>query len=246
MKKQILILATAFLGIYNGTSQESEKVEKKEKNTSLVIMPIHNSVAGFSNVFLGTSEINKKTNFTFYSIFWTNPNFGTPAAGSDLWLETGVGLGFKLNKWYINPGLGLAHGKFLSGGKETLIGEGVIPKVLALYSNDVFEFETYVAYYKAARKGSSDAITKDYLLNWIAPGVKFNKRVSMGAFYEQFVRTRTTDNLNEQSVYQWLGGYVKIALNNHIWFRVAAGPNLFTDSGTSKEFYKVQAFIPIN
>lgn len=235
----ILCVFTQFI-----MAQEMEhKEEKEKKKTSFVIMPIHNSVAGFSNVFLGTTELKKNLNFTFYSVFWNNPNFGNLNTGSDLFLETGVGLGFKLanDKLYINPTLGFGHGKFLSDGSETTIAEGIIPSVLVLYNSGKFELDSYLALYKSFRRGGG--VTRDLVLNWIIPGYKVSDRFSLGAFYEQFVQVRRSDDLAEKSIYQWLGGYVKLSLDNGIWFRFAAGPNLSTDLGTSKEFYKVQAFI---
>lgn len=247
MKKVINMLLIVFVLTYGvAQAQETEEVKEEEKKkTSFVIMPIHNSVAGFSNVFLGTTELKKNLNFTFYSVFWNNPNFGNLNTGSDLFLETGVGLGFKLanDKLYINPTLGFGHGKFLSNGTGTTIAEGIIPSVLVLYNTDKFELDSYLALYKSFRRGGD--VTRDLILNWIVPGYKISDRFSLGVFYEQFVQVRRTDDLAEKSIYQWLGGYAKLKLDNGIWFRFAAGPNLATDLGTAKEFYKVQAFIPL-
>lgn len=218
--------------------------EKEEKKTSFAIMPIHNSVAGFNNVFLGSVELKENLNLTFYSIFWNNPTFGNLNSGSDLLLETGVGLGFTVakGKWYINPTLGFGSGKFLSGATETRLAEGVIPSVLTIFNHKRFELEAYIAYYKNIR---DEGNSRDLLLNWVIPGFKVTKHFSAGAFYEQFTQLRTDDNLNEKAIYQFTGGYVKLTMNNGVWFRLAAGPNLATSLGTSKEFYKVQAFIPI-
>ncbi|WP_299892271.1 DUF6733 family protein [uncultured Lacinutrix sp.] len=243
MKKVSIILLLCFVQ----TVFAQELKEKQSKKTSFVIMPIHNSVAGFSNVFLGNYELDKKKNLTFYSVFWNNPSFGGNT-GSDLFLETGIGLGFKLNNWYINPTLGFGHGKFMSNSTETTIGEAIIPNVLVLYNSEHFELDFYLSYYKALREGNGDNgdQTRDLLLNWVAPGYKLNKYFSFGAYYESFTQVRTHDGNGEDHIYQWLGGYVKATTNNGIWFRFAAGPNLGTDLGTSKEFYKIQAFIPIN
>ncbi|CAA0144377.1 DUF6733 family protein [Tenacibaculum maritimum] len=240
MKKLIiiaLVLASQF--IY---AQEEKKKEKKK--TSFAIMPIHNSVAGFNNVFLGSIELKKNLNLTFYSIFWNNPTFGNLQTGSDLFLETGVGLGFTAakGKWYINPTLGFGHGKFLSGGTETRLAEGIIPSIFTVYNSGRFELEAYLAYYKNIR---DEGNSRDLLLNWVIPGVKVTNNFSAGAFFEQFSQLQTDNNLNEKEIYQFMGGYLKFSLNNGVWFRLAAGPNLATSLGTSKEFYKVQAFIPL-
>jgi len=219
------------------------KETKKSSNTNFILMPIHNSVAGFSNVFLGSIGLSKNVNFTFYSVFWNNPSFGNFNSGSDLFLETGIGLGFKLGNLYVNPTLGFGHGKFLSGGTETVIGDGFIPSLGVLYNTRHFELDAYIALYKAFRKRGNTS--RDLLLNWVAPGYKVNKRVSLGAYYEQFAQVRNSDESPEKSIYQWMGGYVKLSLDNGVWFRFAAGPNLATDLGTGEEFYKIQAFIPL-
>ena len=139
MKKIITTIVFFICAILVNAQETSEK--ETTPNSSFVIMPIHNSVAGFSNVFLGSVSINPKLNVTFYSVFWNNPSFGNLNTGSDLFLETGVGLGFKLldDKLYVNPTLGFGHGKFLSNGTKTLIGEGIIPNVLVLYNTEKFE-----------------------------------------------------------------------------------------------------------
>ena len=241
MKKIILLVFVVQYFAVQGQDQQNKKVPSK---TTFAVDIKHNSVAGFYPVFLGSTALNEKLDLTFYSIFWNNAAFGNVQTGGDLFLETGIGLGFKLadGKWFINPTLGFAHGKFLSGGNSTRLAEGFVPNLFTLYNAGIFEFEGYVAYYKAIRKGGD--VTRDFFLNWIVPGIKVNKRFSFGAYYEQFVLTRTSNNLGEQSIYQWLGGYAKLTLNNGIWYRFAAGPNLYTDAGTSGEFYKAQAFIP--
>ncbi len=241
MKKLVIIALVLMTQI---TFAQELKEESEKKKTSFVIMPIHNSVAGFSNVFLGNYELDEKKNLSFYSVFWNNPSFGGNT-GSDLFLETGVGIGFKLDKWYVNPTLGFGHGKFMSNSTETTIGEAIIPSVLVLYNSGRFELDTYLAWYKSFRKGNGDG-TRDLVLNWIIPGYKVSDHFSFGVFYESFQQTRTADGEHEDYIYQWLGGYVKATMNNGIWFRLGAGPNLGTDLGTSKEFYKIQAFIPIN
>ncbi len=239
--KKLLIVSLIVLSQWMYAQEEKEK---KERNTSFALMPIHNSVAGFNNVFLGTIDLKPKLKLTFYSIFWNNPNFGNLNSGSDLFLETGVGLGIVANKgkWYINPTLGFGHGKFLSGGTETRLAEGIIPSIFTVYNSGRFELEAYIAWYKNIR---DEGNSRDLLLNWIIPGYKVNDTFSFGAFYEQFTQVRTDDGLHEDTIYQFMGGYIKVNVKKGIWFRLAAGPNLATDLGTAKEFYKVQAFISL-
>ncbi len=222
-----------------------EMVEKEKLSSGAALHIIHNSVAGFHPVFLGHIGLRPKLDLTFYTVFWTNPSFGTLDQGNDLWLETGVGLGFKTleNKLFINPSLGITSGKFLSGGNQTLLAEGFVPSIFLLYNDKRFEFEFYAAHYTAARKGGD--VTKDFLLNWIVPGVKINSKFSVGAYYEQFVLTRITEG-ESHSIYQWMGGYAKVNIGNGHFLRFAAGKNLYKDVGASAdEFYKFSAFIAL-
>ncbi|MDN5202582.1 hypothetical protein QQ008_14435 [Fulvivirgaceae bacterium BMA10] len=242
MKKIITIIIISSLAHYTFAQEEEEK---KEKQTTFAVNFIHNSVAGFSPIFLATKELKENLNLTFYSIFWTNPTFGTIGNGGDLLLETGIGLGFKLldNKLYVNPTLGIAHGKFLSGGDQTLIAEGLVPNIFAIYNNDWFEFETYLAYYAATRKGGPT--TKDFLLNWIAPGIKVNQSFSLGGYYEKFALTKITDpEVDPFDVYEWLGGYAKVSFDEGKFIRLAMGTNLSED-GIGDDFYKISVFLPL-
>ncbi len=237
MKKSIIFITILCLSITSIFAQEEEKKSK----TSFAIMPIHNSGAGFNNVFLGSYELKPRTKLTFYSVFWVNPSFGNQ--GKDLFLETGVGLGFtsKDGKLFVNPSLGFGHGKLLSQTAGTKIAESLIPSVFALYNSGRFEFETYHAYYMSLRgEGSS----QDLMLNWVIPGFKVSNSFSFGGFYEHLGQTRV-DGGDTKTLYQFLGGYVKATLNNGVWFRFAFGPNISNDNLNADEFYKIQAFIPL-
>lgn len=238
MKKSILLISIVLLSISSIFAQETEK---KKSKTTFAIMPIHNSGAGFNNVFLGSFELKPRTKLTFYSVFWVNPSFGNQ--GKDLFLETGVGLGFasKDGKLFVNPSLGFGHGKLLSQTAGTKIAESFIPSLFAIYNSGRFEFETYHAYYMSLRgEGSS----QDLMLNWVIPGFKVSNSFSLGGFYEHLGQTRV-DTGDTKTLYQFLGGYVKATLNNGVWFRFAFGPNISNDKLNADEFYKIQAFIPL-
>lgn len=236
MKKSIILLFVLSFTLITAQEKKTEKTK-----TSFAIMPIHNSGAGFNNVFLGSFELKPKTNLTFYSVFWVNPSFGNQ--GKDLFLETGVGLGFasKDGKLYVNPSLGFGHGKLLSNTAGTKIAESVIPSLFLVYNSGRFEFETYHAYYMSLR---GEGNSQDLMLNWVIPGYKISKHFSFGGFYEHLGQTRV-DNGDTKTLYQFLGGYVKATLNNGVWFRFAAGPNISNDKLNANEFYKIQAFIPL-
>lgn len=231
----------------------SQEKEKQEKNFAFALDIKHNSAAGFYPVFLGNLELNPTTDFTVYSIFWTNPNFGTLNTGGNLFLETGVGLAFKLldKSLYVNPSLGIGHGRYLSGGSETLIGEGIIPNVFTLYNKGKFEFEGYFAYYKSLREGKNSdgtsAVTRDFLLNWLVPGYKINSNFSVGGYYEQYIATRASQEALTGNLFQWVGPYVKFTTGKKYFIRLAAGANISKDAfGVGKEFYKINVFIPLN
>ncbi|WP_103068357.1 DUF6733 family protein [Aquimarina sediminis] len=242
MKKIIITLCAFILSVHIIYAQETETKKKATFATKI----IHNSVAGFYPIFFGNFETNKNYDITMYSIFWTNTSFGNLESGSDLLLETGVGIGFKLldNKLYVNPTFGISHGKFSSDSKETKIGEGLVPNLFVAYNDGLFDFEGYIAYYKSLREDDG-IVTKDYLLNWAAPGIQIGNRVVLGAFYESFGITRLEDAPGSVKIYQWLGGSIKMKFDKGIAFRISAGSTLNTDVGTSDEFYKVSAFIPL-
>ncbi|WP_103864195.1 DUF6733 family protein [Aquimarina sp. I32.4] len=241
MKKIIITLCILVLSTYFIEAQEKEK-----KKATFATQILHNSVAGFYPIFFGNFETNKSYDITIYSIFWTNPSFGNLDSGSDLLLETGVGLGFKMfnKKLYLNPSMGISHGKFSSNSEGTKIAEGLVPNLFVAYNDGLFDFEGYIAYYKSLRE-DDDIVTKDYLLNWAAPGIQVSDRIVLGAFYESFGITRQEDASGSVKIYQWLGGSVKMKFDKGISFRISAGATLTTDVGTSDEFYKVAAFIPL-
>ena len=245
MKKMLCTICAITLGTLLTYAQGD--ADKKTKKATFATQIIHNSVAGFYPIFLGNFETNKDYSITIYSIFWTNTSFGNLESGSDLLLETGAGLGFKFfdGAMFFNPSLGISSGKFSSDVSGTRIAEGLVPNIYVAYNKGLFDFEGYIAYYKSLRDGDNIQ-TKDYLLNWMAPGINVGKRVVLGAFYESFGITRVEDvDDSALKIYQWLGGSIKLNLDNGINFRVSAGATLKTDAGTSDEFYKVAAFIPL-
>lgn len=245
MKKIVLIIVALAYSL-NGFTQENE--EKTEKEFKFFVDIKQNNVAGFYPVFLGFYPLNENLDLTFYNIFWTNPSFGTLETGSNLLLENGIGLGFKLldKSLYVNPTFGIATGSFLTQGDDTLLAEGLVPNLLVLYKKGRFEIEAYLGYYLSIREAANGAPSRDFLLNWIIPSVRLNKIISVGPYYEQFVLTHQDNDIGERSIYQWLGAHININLFNNVKFRLAAGVNIDSSSPTSKEFYKVNIFVPLN
>ncbi len=243
MKKTIITLSL-FLFLVNLTHGQENNKEEKKKKATFAAKIVQNTAAGFFPIFFGNFETNKNFDITMYSIFWTNGAFGN-GDGNDLLFEVAAGLGFKLldNKLYLNPSLGFASGKWLSNGTGTKVGEGIIPSLYVNYNDTTFDIEGFLEYYKSIR-GGGDTKTRDFILNWLAPGVKVGNRVVIGAYYETLDITRNEDGPNNLQIYQWLGGSIKLKFDKGIAFRISAGPNLNTDVGVSDEFYRVSAFIP--
>ncbi len=243
--KKIIILLIAVSFQYSTLQAQ----EEKKKKANLAVKVIQNSQAGFSPLFVGSFETNKNFDITFYSMFWTNTAFGNVQSGSDQLLETGIGLGFKLmgGNLFLNPGVGFGHGKFFSDVGGTLIGEAVIPNTFVAYHDAIFDIEAYIAYYKSLRD-RDDISTRDLFLFWAAPGINVSDRVVLGGFFEElaFMNLEDDNGTDENiQVYRFLGGSVKLKLDNGLAFRFSAGANLVSDVGASDEFYKVSAFIPL-
>ena len=214
---------------------------------SFTVILSQDNAFGFNPSLYGSYGIGKDGSWdgislTYYSIFWTNPSYGTLIDGSDLWLETGVGIGVSAlsNKVYINPSIGLTHGKLLSDSPRGAFAEGIVPNVNATFNDGRLEGEAFFAYYKALKnKGSNSG---DYLLYWILPGVRVSKRVSLGMHYERFDRIRHARG-ETGNQYAWLGGYVKFNLSNRYIFRFSAGVNSADNGIYSDNFYKLAATI---
>ena len=222
----------------------SETAKKDEKlPATFAVQILQNNAAGFYPLILGSFGLNSKISFTYYGVFWTNASFGTLESGGDLWFEYGAGIGFKAagGKLFVNPSLGFTNGKFLSGGAQNVIGDGIVPSVFALFNHGHFETEFYLSYYKALR--SEGPVTRDFVLNWVLPGFKIGKHLALGMHYEQFVNTRVT-NGDAASVYQWLGGYVRLTAGKGYSLRISAGKNLY-DGPIAPEFYKISVFLPL-
>lgn len=222
---------------------EENKKEDGKLPATFAVQVLQNNAAGFYPLVLGSYGLSKKLSLTYYGVFWTNPTFGSPESGSDLWFEYGVGLGFKAagNRLFLNPSMGFTNGKFLSGGEQNVIGDGIVPSLFALFNEGPFETEFYFSYYKSLR--SEGPVTRDFILNWVLPGFKIGDHLALGVHYEQFVNTRVTGG-EGSSVYQWLGGYVRLTAGKGYSLRVSAGKNL-KDGPIAPEFYKISVFLPL-
>jgi hypothetical protein len=240
MKNQFLLLTILFSTSFVCAQSKNEE----ERPSTFAISISQENAFGFYPAIFGSFGLDESSDLTYYSIFWTNPSFGLPQTtfGSDLWLETGFGYGFDaLNGTaYLNPSLGFTHGKFLSGGEQSVAFEGIVPSVIAYFYPGSFDGEVYIGYYRHMRKESEN--TYDFLFYWMYPGFWLSNKVSVGVHYEGLFLKAGQGKL--EGAYQWLGPYIKLYIDQKYTFRFSAGTNL--KSGIyADEFYKVSAYIPL-
>ncbi len=231
------------VAVTDSMTAPQEDGEQEKLPATFAVQVLQNNAAGFYPLVLGSFGLNSKLSFTYYGVFWTNPAFGTQESGGDLWFEYGAGLGFKAanDRLFLNPSLGFTNGKFLSGGSQNVIGDGIVPSLFALFNEGRFETEFYLSYYKSLR--SEGPVTQDFVLNWVLPGVRINDHFALGGHYEQFVNTRVTGG-DPASVYQWLGGYLRMTAGKGYSLRISAGKNLY-EGPIAPEFYKISVFLPL-
>ncbi|MEM7371992.1 MAG: DUF6733 family protein [Bacteroidota bacterium] len=223
--------------------QQPEEETTESATGSFAVNILHNSFAGIHPAIFGSIPTKKGPTITYYGVFWSNPAFGNPASGNDFWFEHGAGVAFTAfkQKLLINPSLGFAHGKLLSGHESTVVGDGIIPSVFMHYGSGRLAVDFYFAYYKALRQGPN--ASTDFIFNWVNPLIQVNKFFSIGAYYEQFVNTRTAEVKSPTSINQWLGGSIKFSAGNGPSLMIAVGKN-FSDIG-GREFHKISASFPI-
>lgn len=197
---------------------------------------------GFYPTFSGTYGLSGDLDVAFYGILWTIPAFGLGGGGQNLWTEVGAGVRLHAldDHLFIRPQLGITNGSLLSGGTAdggAAFLDGVVPSLTVNYAGARFEGEWYSGYYIAARRPEGNT-TYDYLHFWVNGGVKFARILSVGPHYEQLENTRVTGG-DGSTIYQWLGGYVQVALRNNMSFRFTAGSDV--SDGAVGDFYKLQA-----
>jgi hypothetical protein len=245
MKKQFLLLTFFFLISFYSNAQESEN----SSSTSLSILFNADNAFGFYPTILGSIPINDQLSASFYSILWTNPTYGNlNMAGTDMWLETGGGLTWSLldGQLILNPSIGLTHGRLQSGAERSLIGEGLVPSLVTIYNGQQgIELESLLTYYKSIRKDQPTDITTDFSILNLYLGYAFNKYLALGGFYDAFLQTRQT-NGQFLALYQVLGGYLRIKINDFANFRFSAGYNFMPEAnGFSSEYYRLSVLFPL-
>ena len=250
MKKHSLIILLFILAfsISHLSSQDTDTL-KKRPSTFGITLTMENAF-GFYPVVYGSIGISPKLDFTFYGAFWTNPSFGFPQTtfSSDLWLENSFGIGFNAldGQAYINPSLGFTHGKFLSGGDQSVAFEGLVPSLSLYYYPGNFDSEIYFSFYTHLRDEVTDPInrsTADMIFYWLTPGYWVSKSFCFGVHYEGLYLKFGEGEFD--SSYQWLGPFIKFRINDIYDFRFMAGPNL-KKGVYADEFYKLTANFPLN
>jgi hypothetical protein len=122
------------------------------------------SFFGFNPSIYGTYGLTDNIALAFNFTYWTMIN-GVGVHDNAPWLETDMGLNFTFleKRLSVTPMIGFVHGQLLSsrggffpngGGsvnERTTAFEGVVPNIIANYTDDRFEGEFYLGYYKAIR-----------------------------------------------------------------------------------------------
>ena len=229
--KQLFSMAIAILFTIQLAAQETFMVTLNQDNAF-----------GFAPGVFGSFPMNDQLSFTYYGLFWTN-NAYSNNFGQNSWLETGVGVGFLAldGKAFINPSLGFTHGNLLSGSQTGAAGEGIVPNLAIFYTGDYTELEFYGGYYKALKDGGN---SNDFLLYWVYPGLRLTENISAGLHYEEFYLTRD-DAGDSGSWYQWMGGYVKFAVDGKYSVRFSSGTNLSNSGLYADSYYKLSVGIPL-
>lgn len=218
------------------------------RDPSYTVTLNQDSFFGFYPAFNGLIPVNDKMDFSFYGIFWTKPAFGLGQGntGDDLWTEFGVGVNFNLadGRLKIKPQIGITNGSLLSGG--SIAGgntagarflDGIVPSLTVNYSDDKIEAEYYGGYYAALRQRDGNAAL-DFLHTWVNVGYKVSSTVSFGPHYELLYNSRNTyPGGRANTTYEWLGGYVQIALAKGFFARFTGGADL--DDNNAGDFYKM-------
>lgn len=221
-------------------AQQSDSL--KSDHSTFTLQLNQDNTFGFFPMVFGSIGL-KKTDLTFYAVFWTNPVFANDDGSGSL-IETGIGLGFSKGNWYINPSLGFTHGSFTNGrdqlgrGRPT-IAESIVPGATVFFKSEKLESEFFTAYYHNLRK--EIAPQTNYLFIWLLPGVKLNKYFSSGLHYEQF--RNISDNVPS---YERYGLYFKTTFKERYEFRFSAGLNYTGEVGTKAQgdFYKLTVNVP--
>lgn len=224
------------LGSFQALFAQSDTLEKAP--STLMIQFTQDNALGFYPAIFGSVGLNQDLSLTYYGLFWTNPSFGNLNFGTNLWTETGIGLGLSTlgGRLYVNPSVGFTHGRLQSGGANSILAEGMAPSIAIIYTDKWVEADAFFIYYWGIRENGSPPL--DYIIYWFIPGIRLGEHFSLGFHYERFLVANTSDPSLEAVNYNWTGAYVKGTVLGKYTLRFSAGLNNGL-SIYSDEFYKL-------
>ena len=200
----ILILVICLFASSPAFSQNGDKLD-------FTVTVNSDQYFGFYPYFSGIYSISETTSFTFYGILWsagTGRNWGN-------WTEFGVGLDISVaDGILINPSIGFVNGSLLSssGAGPAVIGEGIVPTIVAGLDKKKVEGEFYMGYYTPIRdEAPVGGSTGSYFHYWTNFGVKASNFFSFGIHYEQLIKSAGSNIDHSEKIYQWLGPYVQFS-----------------------------------
>ena len=187
----------------------------------------------------GSHPVGKNKSVTFYANFWTNPAFGNASTGTDFWTEVGTGVNFTLaeGRLNLNPSLGFTYGKVLSGGEKGVLGDGVVPGLLAALRTRRADVNAGSYWFKSLQHAGP--VTTDYLWIWLTPGYRWDRHLTTGVHLEDFYQSRLTGGV-DRNLYLWIGPYVQFTFRNGAFLKAAGGYDAI-----NKSFIKINANIPL-
>jgi hypothetical protein len=240
MKKLLLLLLIPVFSF----AQEDEDEYRKHDTFTLTIN--QDNVFGFYPSFGGSIPFNRKWNFTYYSVFWTN--FSYSINGINNWLEAGMGVSYVRKRFTFNPSIGTTHGGVLSGAKEGKLLEGIVPAVLLSYNGDRLETDFSGAWYKSVRNYDNNA--NDSFWGCANLGLKITPKISFGFHDENNIRTNIPDfykqNILEIEGFNVLGGYLKFVARDRYIFKFTGAKNISHSNDIySHDFYRLEVVTPL-
>ncbi len=244
MKKLLLVL---LFPIYCFAQEENNEYEDEyKKHDTFTLAVTQDNVFGFYPSFMGSIPINRKWNFTYYSVFWTNYTYSIN--GLNNWLEAGIGLSYVRKHFTFNPCIGTTHGGVLSGAKEGKLLEGIVPAINLSYSGEKIETDFSGAWYKSVRNYNNNA--NDSFWGNANFGLRLTKKISIGLHAENNIRTNIPDffqqNILNIEGFNVLGGYLKFIARDRYIFKFYGGKNISRNTDTySHDFYRLEVITPL-
>ena len=208
---------------------------QEEEKTTFSATLVSDTFFGFAPLVNASYQLNEKTDFTAYGIFWSG---GTGSAWGN-WAEYGIGVNFKpVAGLEINPQIGFTKGNLLSSftAGPSVFGDGIVPNIIVGLDKTKVEGELYFGYYLPLR--SEGPTTASYIHYWTNLGYKASKFISFGAHFEHLYGGPES---GEDDVYQWFGPYLQLTdVKGKGFLRLTGGVGLIDDVPSyNNSFYKL-------